>query len=95
MFLQSFVSNCRDVGLESLAVGRSQFLLLPAGEASGPSDVIRLSFSERKVAWSNGSSGHTASWQVERCFAKRLFRFVNEILEASVTPLSAGSRESP
>lgn len=95
MFLRSFVSNCLDVGLESLAVGRSQFLLLPAGEASGPSDVIRLSVPDGNLARPNGSSGHTASWQVERCFAKRLVRFAKEFLETSVPPLSADSRECP
>jgi len=95
MFLRSVVSIYPNIGLESAAVGRSQFLLATAGEASGPSDVIRLSVPAGNLARPCGSSGHTASWQVERRFAKRLGRFANESLKASVPPLSAGSRHNP
>ena len=87
------VSIFRVAGLQSFAVGRSEILLLPAGKASGPSDVIRLSVPEWELAWPCGPSGHTASWQVERQFAKRFRRFAFKFLKTSVPPLSVGSRE--
>src|SRR5687768_15332634 len=93
-----FGRHCFNLSGHRLTIFRRRPLPVPAPASGGSEWTLRCHPAEpsrRELAWPNGSSGRTASWQVERRFAKRLGRFVNGYLKTSVPSLSVGSRESP